>query len=114
MTPALTLTLMMRSVGICHHRLDLGAQVDGVGDQPFFLGLQVEDAGVAGVGAVLEDGDRSLHQVQAGVVLELQAEQRELGVHGLVVDADLGGVDVLVDDGQQGRLLPRQADRAAR
>ena len=70
----------MRSVRVGHHGLDLGAEVDGVGEQPFLVGLQVEDAGVAGVAAALEDGDRPLHQVQAGGVLELQAEQRELGV----------------------------------
>ena len=49
---------------VFHDRLDFGAQVDGVGEQPFFLGLQVEDAGVAGVVLAFEDGDRALHQVQ--------------------------------------------------
>ena len=50
--------------------IDFGAQVDGVGDQAFFVGLDVEDAGIAGVDAALEDRDRALVQVSAGGVLE--------------------------------------------
>ena len=69
--PLSTLTLVMPVRLSLGDRFDLGAQVDGVGDQAFLLGLQVEDAGVAGVVAALEDGDRALHQVQAGGVLEL-------------------------------------------
>ena len=37
-----------------HH---LGAQVDGVAQEAAFVLLQVEDAGVAGVGGALVDGD---------------------------------------------------------
>ena len=55
--------------------IDFGAEVDGVGDQPFFIGLDIEDAGVASVDAAFEDGDGSLVQVCAGGVLELEAEQ---------------------------------------
>src|SRR5258708_21137712 len=36
-------------------RLDFGAQVDRVGEQPLFIRLQVEDAGVAGVAARSEE-----------------------------------------------------------
>jgi hypothetical protein len=42
-------------------RLDLRAEVHGVGEQPLLVGLQVGDARVAGVAAALEDGDRPLH-----------------------------------------------------
>ena len=44
--------------------IDFGAQIDGVADEPFLVGLDIEDAGVAGVDAALEDRDRSLVQVQ--------------------------------------------------
>src|SRR5207248_3720078 len=40
-----------------------------------------------------------------------QPQQRILGVRGLVVDRHLGGLDRPMNDGQEGRLLPRQADR---
>ena len=65
-----------------------GAEVDGVADEPFFVRLQVEDARVAGVGRAFEHGDRALRQVHARRVLELQAEQRVLGLHARVVDAE--------------------------
>ena len=70
-------------------RIDFGAQVDGVGDESLLVGLDVEDAGVAGVDAALEDRDRTLVQVRAGGVLELQAQERVLGLDALVVDGDL-------------------------
>ena len=44
--------------------IDFGAQVDGVGDQPLLVGLDVEHAGVAGVVAAFEDGDRPLVEVR--------------------------------------------------
>ena len=64
--------------------------------------------------APLEDGDRALRQVRPVRVLELEAEQRVLGLHGRVVDADPRALDVLVDDRQQGRLLPGQRRPAGR
>ena len=111
MMPLLTFTLVKRVARVVHHRIDFRAQIHGVGDQAFLVGLQVEDAGIAGVGGAFEDGDGALHQVQAGGVLELETEQRELGVGVLVVDGDALALDVLVDDGQHGRLLPGQGHR---
>jgi hypothetical protein len=91
-------------------RLDLGAQVEGITQQAFFAGLQVENARIAGVGAVLVDGDRPLRQRLAGGVLEAQAQEGIAGVDGGVVDADLVAFEVLIEDGQHRRLLPRQGD----
>ena len=71
--PLTAFTLVMRDVLLPGLTRDFGAQVDGVADEPFFVGLQVEDAGVAGVDRAFEDGDRALRQVQAGGVLELEA-----------------------------------------
>jgi hypothetical protein len=81
--------------------LDFRAQVDGVTQQPLLVGLQIEDAGVAGIAAALENRDRPLRQGLSGGVLEFQSQQRKLGMDALVVDADLGTLDVLVDDRQQ-------------
>src|SRR5437763_1050708 len=73
--------------------------------------LLFEDAGVAGVVAALEDRDGALVEVHAGGVLELDAQERELGLGALVVDADARGLDVLGDDGQHGGLLAGQGHR---
>ena len=59
--------LVSRSGGSADFRLDFGAEIDGVSDQPLVVGRHVLDAGVAGVGRAFEDGDRPLHQVQAAV-----------------------------------------------
>src|SRR5262249_25418014 len=90
--------------------LDLAAEIDGVTEQALLAGLEVHDAGVAGIGAALVDGDRPLHQVLVARVFEAQTQERELGLNALVVDADACRLDVLVDDGQHRRLLPRQGD----
>src|SRR5437667_3555489 len=50
------------------HGLDFGTQVNGVGEQAAFALLQVEDAGIASVGAPLVDRDGTLRQVHAGRV----------------------------------------------
>ena len=44
------------------------------------------------------------------VFLNLRPKQRVLRLHGRVVNADALAFDVLVDDRQQGRLLPGQVD----
>ena len=105
------LDLVSRPLSDGGDRVDFRAQVHGVGDQPLLVGFHVEDAGVAGVVGAFKDRDGALHQVQAGGVLELESEQGELGLGALVVDADARALHVLVDDGQQGRLLPRQRHR---
>src|SRR5207249_9607574 len=81
------------------------------GEQPLFLGLQVEDPGIAGIVAAVEYRDRALREVQVGVVLEAQAQHRELGMDLFVVDAHAAGIDLLIDDGQHGGFLPAEADR---
>ena len=45
------------------------------------------------------------------VFLNLRPSSGNLAWTRLVVDGDLGAFDVLVDDGQHGRLLPRQGHR---
>ena len=92
-------------------RRNFGVQVQGVAHQPLGARLQVFDLGVAGVGAVVEHGDRALHQVQLGGVLKLESVQRMLGMNGGVVDRDLRPIDAVVDDRQHGRLLALQLDR---
>src|SRR6185369_12162136 len=62
--------------------LDLNALIDGEGNQALFLGLQIEDAGVASVGGPLEDGDRPLHEMRRRRVLHLEPEQRMLRLNG--------------------------------
>ena len=47
----------------------------------------------------------------AGGVLELEAEQRVLGLDGLVVDGDALPFDILADDGEHGPLLAGQGHR---
>src|SRR5262245_9579879 len=55
---------------ILARRLDLAAEVDGVGEQSVLVRLQVGDAGVAGVDASVKYCDWPLHQADAGRVLE--------------------------------------------
>src|SRR5262249_47294911 len=99
-------------VGVGVLGFDLGPQVHGVADETNLIGAAVVEAGVASVGAAFEDGDRALVDVQGRAVLELQTQEWELGVDLLVVDRDLLAADHrLVDDRDQGRLLPGQAYR---
>ncbi|HJT77039.1 MAG TPA: hypothetical protein VJ739_07520 [Gemmataceae bacterium] len=88
--------------GVLDDGLDLGVEVHRVGDEALVAGGDVEEAGVPGVGGAVEDGDRPLHEAQAGGVLQAQAQQRELGVGGLVVDREAFGLDRLADDRQHG------------
>ena len=92
-------------------RIDFGSQVDGVAQEPLLVGLHIEHAGVPGVDAALEHGDRPLVQVRAAGVLEPQPEERVLALHGLVVDGEARALDVLAHDGQQRALLARQVHR---
>src|SRR5262249_23473348 len=93
---------------IVDNRFDLRAEIDGKGDESFLVGLNVEDAGIAGVAGALEHRDRALIEMEAGGVLELEAQQREFGMRRLVVNGDALALDILVDDGQQRRLLARE------
>ena len=85
--PLLTLTVVSRPLSLERNGVDFRAEVHGVGEQAFLVGFHVEDAGVAGVVGAFKDRDGALHQVQAAGVLELEAEQGELGLGAFVVDA---------------------------
>jgi hypothetical protein len=87
-------------------RIHFSPEIDRVGEQALLVGLQVGDAGVAGVGAALEDGDRPLQQAQPRGILQPQAQERELRLGVLVVDGDARPLHVLADDGQRTRLFP--------
>ena len=90
------------------------ALIDAVAEQAALRVGQVFDAGVARVGAAVEDGDRALWQKLAGGVDDACAEQRMIGKHGGVVDAQAGGLHAVGNDGDHRRFLPRQADVADR
>ena len=106
--PLTTLTWTSRPLSEEGHGVDFHAEVHGVRDKALLVGFHVEDAGVAGVVGAFKNRDGALHQVQAAGVLELESEEGELGLGALVVDGDARPLHVLVDDGQQGRLLARQ------
>ncbi len=93
----------------CALGLDLDLEVQRVADQAVLARRQVLDPGVAGVGGVVEDGDRALHQEQRGGVLEAKSVERVLRIHRLVVDGDLRALDPLAEDREHRRLLPGQA-----
>ena len=63
--PFTAFTLVIFCVPGADLRIDFGAEVDGVADEPLLVRLHVEDAGVAGVDAALEHRDRPLVQVHA-------------------------------------------------
>ena len=109
--PLLSFSSVTRLLPPIRLRFHLGAEIDGVGDEPFLVRHQIEDAGVAGVGAVVEDGDRPLHQMQARRVLQPHAEEWMHSLRRLVVDGDARRLDLLADDRQHRRLLPRQRHR---
>ena len=91
-------------------RFHLGLEIYGIADEPFLTGREVLDAGIAGVRAPVEHGDRPLHEVQRRRVLQAQPIQRMFDVHTLVVDRQLCALHCLVDDWEESRFLSRQRD----
>ena len=89
---------------------DFGVEIDRVADQSLAAGRQVLDLGVARIGVVVEDGDRPLHEVQIGRVLQAEAVERMLGVRQLVVDRDFVAFHRFVDDRQHGGFAAGKLD----
>src|SRR3954453_21272081 len=93
------------------NRRDLDIQVHRVAQKTLCSRRQVGNPRISRIDAAIENGQRSLHEVQLRCVLELKAIERMLGIDILVVDRQLFAFDRIVDDRQHGRTQARERNR---
>ena len=89
---------------------DFGSEIERIRDETFLLRLQVKNPGIPGIGRTLKEGDRPLHEMQPGRVLQTQPQERIFRLIMLVVNGDPTGFDRLAHDGQHRRFLALQCD----
>lgn len=90
--------------------IDAELEVDAEGEEAGLVGREVVDAGVAGVGVVIEDGDGAAEKMLFGGVFEQCAIEGVFFEDSRVVDGDAGSVDGVGDDGEHGGFLAREGD----